>query len=350
MPATARGSRYRIAFGKQTAEGTALAIPAYETNLYDGNLIPTNVESMFDVADTEDIPIGYWIEGVGATGDPVVSSDSDSAGFWWALHLGSDTVTSPAPPPKLHTIIRSYTKSFATVYHMRPGTAGGTDLWNRSVDTFIQAVEVRAAKGLPIQHAITLLAKKMEMNVTAPVPANDKRILGANNTNLFSLIGGTIKLDLGATPSTTQVHITDNITVRSEYPNAQWVQTDDIFGYYFDLGEWNLAVTADIVVQDYNAFASTFWGSATVPGVATPGAALSNVVVNGAFDFLFQTAPTSSVNRTFELQGPSIRWRMAPPTMDKTGAAQKATLTGSVFKPASGEPFTVLVGNNTASY
>lgn len=347
MP-TARGSRWRFAGGKQTAEGTLQATPAFEVSLYDGSIEPVNVENPHEAADVEDLPIGSWIESAASGGDPVVSSDASSAPFWWFLLLGADVVTGAAD--KTHTITRSYTKPLWTPYQMRPGIVGGSDLWERSGDNFLKGIELRAPKGKPLQHALMTIGKSHELSVLAPTPTNDKRIKRSGVPPLLTHLGSTVKLELDTTPAVAQIRTSENIVIRAEYPEAEWVQTDELQPRYLDLGPFSLTVTVDIIVQDYQWYAATFWGTKTIAAAATPGMALSPVVVLGSMDCLFPVGPVVDANRSLQIQKPALRFRGTPPKPAPDGKAQKATLVGTMYQPASGEPITVIGKNEIVSY
>lgn len=349
MPYTARSSRWRFAGGKQSGEGSLQATPLFEVSLFDGSIEPVNTEEPHEVNDVEDLPVGTWIAAASSMGDPVVSSDAASVGFWWFLLLGSDTVTG-TDPNRSHSIIRSYTKSLWTPYQMRPGLVGGSDMWERSGDHFLKGVELRAPKGKPIQHALTTIGKSHELSVAAPTPTNDKRIKRSGTPPLLTHLGSTIKLELDTTPAATQIRTTENITIKAEYPEAEWVQTDELQPRFLDLGPFALSVAVDLILQDYQALAATFWGTKTIAAAATPGMALSPVVVLGSMDCLFPVGPVVDANRSLQVQMPALRFRATPPKPAPDGKATKISLVGTVYQPSSGEPLTVISKNEIASY
>jgi tail tube protein len=343
MPNTARGHRYRFAIGKQTAEGTAQATPLYEFSMLNGSIKPTNTEQNFESTDADDLPLARYISYAQGAGDPTLVSDAEGTGLVWKLFLGSEAVTG-AGDPWTHDITKTDAKPFATIFQMRPDVMGGTDQWERMVDSFIRGVELTATAGMPLQTKLDIIGKNYRFPVAAPTPTTDKR-LHLSTTQLLTMIGATLKLDLDASPSVTQVRNLKTVVINASYPDAQWVQTDELFGRYLDLGGFQVGVTATAVFQDFNAYNATFFGDAS----PTTDTDLQQGVTNGSGRFVFSILPAVTANRQIDIQLPSLRWNMSPPEPDTSGVHIEANLTATLQKPASGEPLTVSLKNSRST-
>lgn len=343
MAQTARSSRYRFALGKQASEGTAQGTPAFEYSLASGALMPEQDEKEYEATDVDDLPLGYYKSSARGMTDVTVFPDVDAIGLPWVLHLGSDSVSGASD--YTHTITRSYTKGFVTPYGMRPEAPGGTDRWERQVDGFVKAIEVTATKGEPLMHKLEIISKEHQFHKSAPTPTTNAR-LGVSGTDILTMNRAVLKLDLNSTPASTTVRNIENVAIRSEYPNAEWIQTDELTPRYLDLGIYRCGISGEMVMESYAAYAQTFFGSATVSSDMTQ----SEVVVTGSLDFTFNIIPTTSATKSLQIQLPAMRFTVSPPEPSPGGEAVRFSITGAIQKPTSGEAVTVVLKNQTASY
>jgi hypothetical protein len=339
LSGTARSHRYRFAIGKQTADGTPQGTPLYEYSMRTGSIKPSNTEQQFESTDADDLPLAHYISYASGMGDPTVHSDAEGIGLIWKLLLGSEAV-SGASDPWTHTITKTDAKLFATMYQMRPDVMGGTDLWERAEDAFVKGVELTAQAGQPLAHKLDVISKNYRFPVAAPTPTNDKR-LNLSTTQVLTTIGSTLKLDLDATPSVTQVRNLKTVVINAAFPDAQWIQTDEVFGRYLDLGKFQVGVTATAVFENFNSYNSTFFGDAS----PTTDTVLQQGVTSGSGRFVFSILPAVSATRQVDIQLPSLRWRVTPPEPDPGGGHVELNLTAELQKPASGEPLTVELKN-----
>lgn len=343
MAQTARGHRYRTAYGIQSAQGTLQTTPAYEVSSFDGGIEPAKQEDDLPIVDSDDIARGSIISKGWATGDPSVFVDPASCGGLWKLHLGTETKTG-AGDPYNHAMTKADAKSFGTFYQMRPDIPGGTDRWEQLKDGFVKGIELSASlsqnSGL-ITHKLDLIGTAAIFNASAPTATVDARI-GASGTELLTLVGSTLKLDLGATPATTTVTSIESIVLSSAYANAEWIHTNALAPLYLNLGPYTCGVSITVLFDSFASYAQTFFGSTSI----SSNQAQSATVVQSSLDFKFL-----GLGGTHFLQTvlPVLRVEASLPKAQPSGDAVRATLTARIQKNTGGESITVNASNARAT-
>lgn len=340
MPFTATGSRFRFAVGKQTAESTVQAVPAFEVPRYEGDFGPSHDLREHETTDAGDMVQGLYVASAMWGGEVTVPSLPGSEGFLWFAHLGSDTVTGTTPN-FTHTVKKAATKPYMTFYNMRPGVQGGTDLWERGVDGIVKAAEIQGTKGEPIKHKFEVIGKTYESGAAAPTPTTIQTIGTAGPYH--TMIGSTLSYDFDSVTAA-QTRAIESFVIRSEYPDAEYIQTDEVFGRFVRFGKFKVGVSITMILQTYDEYRNTFFGSAS-------GTTLSQATNTGTLDFTFPTGPTADVNRTLQCIVQTLRYEVdAAPAPDIGGDALRIDLTASMQTPPSGEPIQIVSKNSTATY
>lgn len=339
MAQTARGHRYRTAFGIQSGQGTLQTTPAYEVSTYDGALEPTKDEADLPIIDSDDIARGSIIAKAGAVGDPSMFTDPASVGPLWKLHLGTETKTGVGDPYN-HAMTKSDAKSFGTFYQMRPDIPGGTDRWEQMKDGFVRGVELAASlsqnSGL-ITHKLDLIGTAHIFNPSAPSATVDARI-GASGVELLTLIGSTLKLDLGSTPASSTVTNIESIAINSAYASAEWIHTNALLASYLNLGPYTCGISLTTLFPSFASYAQTFFGTTSI----SSDQAQSQTVVQSSLDFKFLGIGGSHF---LQVQTPVIRIEASLPKAQPSGDAVRATLTARIQKNTGGESITVNASN-----
>ena len=348
MPTTARANRYRLVWGKQTAEGTPQATGAQliEVQGYDGAIRAEKQEEEHEVLDVSDVPKGSYIRHAKWNGDPVVNTDHDAIGMPLLLHYGSGSDAVTGATDFTHTFTRKpEAPLWGTFYMLRPNVVGAVDRWEQGVDGFVQALELRAPEtGGPLRLALEIIGKGFNHGAVAPVPANTKKVRGS--TGFLTFQGATIKWELDATPAVTQRRGASNLVMRSEYANTDYVAGgDELLPRFLHYAKYRFGFTADMIFQDYEPLTATFHG-ARAPSLP---AGQSGVVVEGSIDFTFGLV-TPVATKQLQVTVPAMRIEVEPPNPDAGGDPVSYRVTGTMREPAAGEPVTFKLFNQTASY
>lgn len=339
MAQTARNHRYRSAFGIQSGQGTLQTTPDFECSSSGGGLEPNSNEGALPLVDSDDIERGSVISKMWSTGDPTIFADPTAAGPLWKLHLGSESKTG-AGDPYNHAMTKADAKSFGTFYQMRPDVPGGTDRWEQMKDAFVRGIELSGDldtdQGL-IAHKLDLIGTASIFNASAPSPTTDRRI-GVSGTELLTLVGSTLKLDLGSTPGTTTVTNIKSLVVSSAYPNAEWIHTNALLASYLNLGPYACGWSANVLFDSFAAWAQTFYGTPTVGS----NMAQSAVVVQSSSDFKFLGLGGTHF---IQVQLPVLRITASLPKAAPSGDAVMSTLTARIQKNTGGESITTNLSN-----
>lgn len=333
MPSVIQGHKHRVVVMKQSAEGTPATTGGFEMPAYDGEVNPSQNREMHEVADGADFRPGAFISRADG-GESTVTFPSFPQGgaFLDNALLGVDTVTGAADPFSHAQTLSVAGRKWLTVAVARP-TAGGVQ-WDRIEDARVKAIDFQAAAGMPLKRAVMFIGKKATGGIAAPTGMTAHKL---DNTEPFhSMIGATLKIDLATTPAATQIRYIESLSINVAFPNAEFIQTDEVTPRYEDLGLFEISFSADIVLEDYATPNLTFY-NATSPS----SAALTQNVNRGALDFLFNVGPTPNANRTLQIVMNYVEFAATYPTIDPSGRGLRTTLTGTLSKPTAGEPITI---------
>lgn len=335
-------NQYKFSLGKQSALGTPVANPDYQIPVYDADIGPMEERVDLELINGQAFLPGKYKPRAWFEGDVTWASHPDSLPRLLAWHFGtsSDTVTG-AGDPRTHTFARKDVLLPHTFWVGRP-VAGGTFEYDKGIDTFCTKLDFIYESGQLFKIGTHAVGASVLGNATAPTPTNTIAIPSAGNFG-HTWAGATLKLDLAATPSTTTITNLKTFTISCEYPNFVMDNTQNLNPDFYSQGLWSLSFEAEFILQNWNAYNHTFYGTAS-PGANT---AQSSSAPSGALAFTIAQEPASA-NRTVQIDIPYIQYELARPTPNPDGSGITATMSGNLSLPASGEPITPAVKNNTA--
>lgn len=344
MADLAIGSQYRVAFGKQSAEGTAATTADYQVPVYSGLIQETETRNRHEATDTLAYRRGGYKSEAHVEGTITFPSLPRSGARLTNGFLGVDTVTG-AGDPYTHTLTPG-TPQWFTFWVARP-ESDGTFTWFKYEDCTIKAIEWQGTAGNPVQMAVEVVGKKGTGALSGGAPTiTVTEVLDTAGTDPWhTMIGSTLSLDLDATPATTQVRNITALTVRIARPNLSLIQTDELAPRYRSLGLYEVGFSCDALLTDaYTALLAAKYGSKTASDAAQSG-----TIVRGAAKFLLANGPAANANRTLELRLPSQEMDFEAPDPDVSGAEVRGNITGMVHAPASGETFTAVFLNSVST-
>lgn len=342
MAGLAAGHLGKFAFAKQTAEGTAATTATYGLPRYSGGLVPIEARAPHEVTDSIAYRRGTYKQSSQVSGTVEVPSFVDAGGLLTLGVLPVDTVTG-AGDPYSHALTHAVSRPWYTFWEARP-LPDGTFIWDRFEDCRIKAVEYTFAAGQLVKQSVDIIGKKAVGNVSAPTITTTKTVDSTGPWH--STIGAVLKLDLDATPGATQIRNLTSGSVRIEFADEVMVQTDELTPRYNDPGLFSVGFNAETLIQDYQAYLATFFGSKTA-SAASP----STSIVTGALLFTFGVGAAADANRTLVIALPAMDFSLTPPAPNPGGQGLRASLVGPMTAPASGEPVTVTYKNaQSASY
>ena len=318
-----------VGIALQSAEGTLATNPTYAQPLYSG--LPRPVESMNEIEVTDN------------SGLLVIGHYKDTQ--FWEMDL-----TIPVTPVGHGAYIKSILPTLSTAGTSDPRTHTFTPTGGTALPPFVTMFAL--APGSQYRKfgdgTVTELVYNFEhgqmlkANVKAVgyTPADIASAYTATTTEVmdsdgpwYTMVGGTFKMDAAATPATTSV-----ATIRSGALSiareVELIQTDGFNPEHRAIGRFRVALSAELLFENYQLFKNTFYGS-------TSGTASSPLVVFGAADLLFQVGPTTNANRTLQYALPNIALRVPePPDSNPSGGPLVITVAGVSEKPSSGEIIT----------
>jgi hypothetical protein len=331
-----QGHRYSVAVAKQSAQGTPATVADYTIPASAIDLLPRETREDFESLDGNAYNPGQFKSRADGSGSIDFFSFPDSIGRLVTASLGSDTVTGGSDP-WTHTMVSNNTPQWLTIWVNRP-LAGASNEWDRYADCLIRAVDLQWASGKLLMTHCEILAMKARTKATAPTGGVTNVLNATANKYIWS--APTLKMDFAATPAVTPIDNLTSFVLHFGYDNASFEQTDQLTPSYRDLGRWNVSLSADFLIQDWAAYYATNFG-ALAPAANTDQ---SQLVLSGSLDFLIGTDPVNA-NRTLQAQVPAMEFSITPPPPDPSGKGLRASLTGKLEKPASGQPLTIIAKN-----
>jgi hypothetical protein len=343
MPDVLQGHRHKVALAKQSAEGTAATTAEYQIPIYGGLLLPVEERTDYEVAQGDAYRPGQFKSKAWGEGTIEFATFPQSIGRLLTGHFGLDTV-SGAGDPRTHTITFNNAPHWNTLWVARPLTAS-THEWDRFIDCLFRSVEIQYVSGQLLRARVDLLSKKARVKVSAPTITTTEVLDSA--AQRYTWASPTLKLDLDATPAVTTITNIASFTLHFGFDGGTYEQTTELNPDYRDLGLWVVSMSAEILVQNWNEYYVAFFGS-EAPSADTDQ---SGIVVRGAADLTLNIGPPTDANRLLQFQLPAMEFSITAPEPDISGKGLRATLTGRLQKPPSGEPVTAVLKNAlSASY
>lgn len=335
---TASGHDYQVAIAKQTAKGTAASTAEFAIPVFEADFNPVQDRIRHEVADGNAYRPGGFITTNRAEGRAVFASFPDSVSRLLHAHMGADAVTGAADP-WTHTITRSATQPWHTVWVKRP-VPGGTYQWDRFEDVRARGLDIMWASGTQLKVGLDMLGLEAVVDASAPTITTTNSL--DNSEEYHTWAGSTLLLDIDATPAVTQVSNLQEATIRLAYEGMEPIYTDEVTPQDIHQGLWSVEFSTSGFLQDYGAYKATFFGSDTASDTG-----LSSTIVKGSLDFTFPVGPVANADREMTVAIPSVEFQMTAPAVDVSAGPVPVQITGILSKPASGEPVTFTVKNAT---
>jgi len=342
MPQQLPGHKYILGLAKQTAEGSAASTAEYKVPVYSADLQNQQSRTTLEIADGTSFSPGQYIDGSMWQGSVEWGAFPSSLPRIMAAHLGAscDTITGAADP-WTHTLVRTDTPLWHTVWMGRPTSGGGVE-YDQIVDALAKSFIVNYQNGQLVHVTTEFMAKNSNGVATAPTFTTTETMTAAGyGYTWLPAAASQLKLDLAVSPAVTTITNLQSFTLTCDYPNMAMEATNAVTPAFFNPGRWTLGFTATFIVQDWQAYNLTLYGSVT-PAANTP---LSAVVTSGSADFTLDVGPTANANRTFQITLPNLQFSLQPPTPAVDGSGITATLTGVLQAPAAGAPATFKIKN-----
>src|SRR5262245_2572832 len=317
MPDVLQGHRFQIAIAKQTAEGTAASTAEYAIPGSALDLLPREERVDYESLDGNAFNPGQYKSRSDVSGSVDLFSMPASLGRLITSALGQDTVTGGSDP-FTHTMVSNNAPLWNTIWINRP-LAGGSSEWDKYTDCLIKSVDLQYTSGRLLVAHLEVLGKKSTVKATAPTITTTEVLNAATPKHTWA--APTLKLDLNATPATTAITNLASFVLHFGYDDATFEQTDSLTPSYRDLGRWPVSLSADFIMQDWNAVYTTFYGALS-PGANTD---VSITVLAGALDFTIGTDPVNT-NRTLQIQVPAMEFAIEYPTPDPAGKGLRSSL------------------------
>lgn len=329
---TVSGRTAVFAFGRQTAEGTALTAPKFEMPVGTGGIQPARDVQPLPWANDSRDDIGHYVSRT--SGDFSVELPALPVSVGGLLYAGLGALATAGEDPYTHTTTPANSLPWNTMFF----GVGGEYL--TLADAKVSTLEVSGSAGQPLNVSVSGQGK----TVTRPQPSAKwgAATLDEAVEPFFSFIGSTIKLAAeGASPVT--VRNVPNVSATVEN-NIDPIQTDAIGYGMLPEGPRSVSVNCnDVVLDNFDFLKTIFFGS-------TSGTTLSSVPIYGSAEFTFVGSDgVAAATRSLKLTFPRLMWNVAQwPGTDTSGAPVRYSLTGAGALPSSGSIVTAVLINTNA--
>lgn len=320
-------------FGRQTAEGTALTVPKFETAMGGGGINPARETAELPWTNDSRDPLGHYVSLTrGDFGlDLPVLPVSAAALLQGAL----GTLVSTGLGPYEHAITPANSVPWMSWFF----GIGGEYL--KLADAKINRLVISGSAGSPLNARVEGMGKTITR--TQPAAKWGAPGLAEDETPFLRFINAAIRLTQSGTPASTIVHNIPNFELTIEN-NLDARQTDGI-GYQY-IGEGNRVVrisATDVMMEDFDFIKTTHFGSLT-------GTTPSTQPIYGSMELTFTGSDeATAATRSLKLALPRLHWEGAEwPKADPGGAPITYALAGAGSKPNSGEVLTATVINGSA--
>lgn len=321
-----------IGFGKQTAEGSALSVPKFETAMGGGFIGPVRTTEELPWTNESQDHVGDFVSLLGGTIDATLPVLPVSAGALLELILGSRSTSGAGP--YTHAITPSDTLPFGTFFYKQPGG----NYWTLA-DAKLGSWALNWSPGQPLEAVVSGIGKTLTRAGTKWSAA----ALDEDVEPFFTYIGATMKFEAATTPATTTVRNIAGGSI-SVNRNLDPIQTVG-FGYdYMAEQKRDIEVALDDTVFESNDLINTIFTG------TTSGTSLSSALVYGSCKFQFiGSDQTAAATRSLVIELPRVLWTVDQiPPADPGGQTLRYTVMGKVSKPSSGASITATLINGSA--
>ena len=321
----------QLGIATQTAEGSGASNPTYAHPAFSGLPHPVQSVSPFPVVDADGFRQGLYKADEHWECDTVVPAFPASAGTYIKGMLPTDT-KSGSSDPYTHAFTLTGTIPWETVFAKRPGAQ-----YEKYVDGLMSELSLDFSAADPfIRVGAKFVGKTPSKLGSAYTPGTTESLAPGNE--YFTTVGATLKLNIDASPATTTITNVASGTLRVTREVADVPTVDSLTPVYVYAGFYDIGCSLELVWQDYNAFAATYFGSVS-------GTTPSATIVSGAFDFTFPAQGNS--NHSLQVVSKQMTFLLNdPPDIDPGGGAVTLTIEGIATRPATAtDIFTVTLKN-----
>ena len=319
-----------VGIAKQTAEGTPNTTPTYALPLYSGLPGPVQEVARFNVTDINNVIPGMVKTDTHWEADVVVPAIPGSSGSFIKGILPTDTKTGAADP-YTHAFTPAGADAFFTLVSRRPG-----DLYEQYADGLLEELRFEISPDEPLKLGLRWKGKAATVLGSAYTPTTRETLTSTGE--YFTPAGGSLKLDVAATPATTvRVNIVSG-TIRIARTTELVHTAESVSPGLISRGRYEVGVALETVWQDFDAYRATYYG-------AVAGTSQSSTIVMGSISFKF-VANGNPTNHDLTVAIPNVALLVPePPMPDPSGAPYKVAIDGIAAQPSSGSIVTADLRN-----
>lgn len=330
--ATFDTKRTRTAWGRQTAEGSALAGPKFEIPLRSGDMDPGKViENLPYTQDSQD-NIGQFVPSQNPGLSLTVPATIQAFPSLAYSAMGA-LATTGASAPYSHAATFANSLPWYTWWFKGP-----EGIYWKLTDAKTDTFEVAYSAGQPLDVNLSVLAKSCTPLDAAWSTATVEE--SATAATLLSMNGASLKLEHSTTPATTEFHESSSGSF-SISRNIDARQTDEITRHV--LAEQSREIVANI---EDAALQDVTWLRAIYTGTDS-GTTMSNSPQEGSLEWTFLCMDgTAAATKSAVIAAPRASW-MVSTLAGGSGDGGTATygFTAAILKPTSGETVTITTKN-----
>jgi hypothetical protein len=325
---TFSGRQSVIGFKKQVAVGTPATAPAYEIPLGGGSVGPIpNLEPLPWTADSQ-AEIGHFVSHLGAGGTVNLPFLPISHPLLLEFILGQLLTTGPVSSVYTHAGAPLDDMPVFTTFYKSPDGNYFT-----IQDCKMGDWSLNGKAGQPLSMDCNIMGRQAPRSGTKWSAAT----LVEGVDNFLTFIGADIRVDVGATPATTQIHNVDDLTL-SVNRNIDAIQTDGFYDQYHAPNKREVVLSMpSAVAESTDFFNSVHYGSAS-------GTTQSTAPLYGAAKLKF--SGVSDATKYLEIALNRVLYMIEQtPEADPSGGTVRYGITGAVSQPSSGSQITTVTKN-----
>ena len=271
-----RGKSAWVAFGKQSAKGTAATAAKHMYPVTEGTIEPDRVlQSLSETDDKRDQGVTY-VSKEGVKGNPTIYVRDASIDLMLGAVLG--TLVDSGATNFVHTITPASALPYMTAWRMI-----GDTLYEKFTDVKVSELTIRAEAGSPLTAQATLIGLTPER--LAADPSGAWAGVALESGTVYTYNDATVTLAGSATSLVSSFEMTISNNVSDQ-------QTDEVTPYDLNDGELSISLGFDLIFESLNEYNRFHYGS-------TSGTTASSTLANVAADFLFSKGTNNQVQFTF---------------------------------------------------
>lgn len=236
--------------------------------------------------------------------------------------------------PYDHVFVPDENEVWLSIFTRRPG-----GLYERFSDGLVESITFDCASGQPVSSVVVTQGLVPEVLGSAYTPGTTQSVTSGAWVHY---LGGTLLLDVDATPATTDLSATiEAATVRINRPLALVSTADSHVPQGFRRGPYSLDLSFRLTWQDYGAYRASYFGS-------TSGSSASASIVYGSIDLTF-LGYVSGGTRHLRLQVPRAALLVRGAPQPEPRGSLDLLIEGKAVRPNSGAMVSVTLRNQKPS-